>query len=176
MSGAGRKHRAKGATREFLDDAWDGQLNDGDYVAVVTSTSCGAGRFEVGNIIEGDVPALGTPLQVTLPGKFQKVIWILRGDVVLHNGDAIVRKVSDQQLKRLAASEPVFTAALQLGKLGTSRDAEVAPAAAIGADASETESESDSDADIFVNSNHNARNARANHGFSDSEEDEEDDS
>lgn len=47
-----------------------------------------------------------TGLQIQLPGKFHKLIWFMRLDIIVHDGSSVVRKVSDEQLRRLAKEKP----------------------------------------------------------------------
>ena len=106
MSCAGRNHMAKGsqASRDFTDTNWDGRVNAGEALAVLDS-DCGNGLLRVFDVVpemDGNNGLSAEPVTVALPGKFHKLIWFLRGDIIVHDGATVMRKVSDEQLKRLA--------------------------------------------------------------------------
>lgn len=131
MSCAGRHHMAKRseATRDYTDTNWDGNLTGDETVAVVEA-DLGNGVLRVADIIatavltsktsdrvisepvrennDGESSSPSTTVQqVQVPGKFHKLIWFLRNDIVVHDGHGtLVRKVSDEQLKRLAKEQP----------------------------------------------------------------------
>jgi translation initiation factor IF-1 len=107
MSGAGRKHRAKQLTADFLDETWDATLADDEEVAVVKSASSGGKQLTV------EFPGIGDLAHIQIPGKFNKVVWLLRNDVVIVASRAIlVRKLTNPQLSTLAEKDPA-AAALQ---------------------------------------------------------------
>jgi translation initiation factor IF-1 len=98
MSGAGRKHRAKQLTSDFLDESWTAKLDEGEEVAVVKSTSGGGKQLMVEFPLDGKVMSVG------IPGKFHKVVWLLRHDpVIVAYRASLVRKLTQPQLESLAA-------------------------------------------------------------------------
>ena len=118
MSCAGRHHLAKRseATRDYTDTNWEGTLNNDETVAVVEA-DLGNGVLKVRDLIPGASSSStennnntdddSNTHQIQVPGKFHKLIWFLRNDIVVHDGHGtLVRKVSDEQLRRLAKEQP----------------------------------------------------------------------
>ena len=126
MSGCGRKHRAKHLVTQYLDDAWDGPEKEGDLLAVcvaapsakhvhvvmvVPPTDAGAEKkAKVDETAEptaapaseaGENAADAEPERfvASLPGKFNKVLWLGCGDLVVLRLGTVHYKPSPQQLK-----------------------------------------------------------------------------
>lgn len=126
MSCAGRNHLAKRseATRDFTDTNWDGDFEETEKLAVVEA-DLGNGVLKVHNLLHGvtaeeqkhlmqqqqqqeteNSTNTNTALQIQLPGKFHKLIWFMRLDIIVHDGFSVVRKVSDEQLRKLSKEMP----------------------------------------------------------------------
>jgi hypothetical protein len=126
MSCAGRNHLAKRseATRDFTDTNWDGEFEESEKLAIVEA-DLGNGVLKVHNLLHGvtaeeqkqlmmvaqqqeenNNTTTNGPIQVQLPGKFHKLIWFMRLDIIVHDGSSVVRKVSDEQLRRLSKEKP----------------------------------------------------------------------
>lgn len=132
MSCAGRHHMAKRseATRDFTDTNWDGSFDEQRERIAVVECDTGNGFLKIHNIPSAaDVAVTSTTTSsssaasdensssflVSLPGKFHKLIWFLRGDIIVHDSETCIRKVSDEQLTRLAREKPaVWEAALRM--------------------------------------------------------------
>lgn len=100
MSGAGRKHRAKQLTSDHLDESWDPVLGEGEELVKVLTSPGGK------NV---NVQFLATPDRiesVTIPGKFTKVIWLMRGDWLIVAHGTICRKITEKQLRAIWQSTP----------------------------------------------------------------------
>jgi hypothetical protein len=111
MSGAGRKHRAKQLTTAFLDDDWEATLGpDEALVRVVAST--GSKNLTVQFLSEE-----ARIEQVSIPGKFAKVIWIMRGDYLIVAASSVVRKLTVPQLQALRTAYPELVHPLHRAQL-----------------------------------------------------------
>lgn len=128
MSGAGRKHRAKHLTRQYLDDdAWSGPTGSeqlavstgspsGKHLHVLmltppqdTATSSGVGSTTESAVDEDATISLYyTPAVVHLPGKFHKVMWIAAKDVLVVIDNVIERKLSPAQLENFLLAQPAW--------------------------------------------------------------------
>ncbi|CAD2215496.1 hypothetical protein AGDE_01143 [Angomonas deanei] len=95
MSGAGRKHRAKHLTRQYLDsESWTG-VGENEQLAVCLGSPSGQ---------HVKVLVLSEPSEeqiVFLPGKFRKVIWLAIKDVIVVSGGTVVYKPSPDQINNL---------------------------------------------------------------------------
>jgi translation initiation factor IF-1 len=168
MSGAGRKHRAKKLTSDFLDETWEPVLTEHEVPAIVTSTASG------GKVV-GVAYADGTIKHVTVPGKFHKVIWLLRGDPVIVADDAtLARKLSPAQAKALSATDASIAALFAQSSSGADKDSgDVAADAEGAADTAEAAGSDAEDQDEFVNPNRCRYGSRRRLEMQDTDEDEE---
>ncbi|EPY32700.1 hypothetical protein STCU_02737 [Strigomonas culicis] len=98
MSGAGRKHRAKQLTSQYLNVAsWEG-LKDEETLAVCLEAPHNQHIRVL--VLKQDSPNdQYEERMVMLPRKFHKVIWIAIKNVVVIDGTTIVYKPSPEQLK-----------------------------------------------------------------------------
>ena len=137
MSGAGRKHRAKQSTANFMDETWDGVLAEGEEPCVVVSASEGGRRLGVAfppvdsesALERDDIIACGDhndntintmssvtaqQTMISIPARFHKVIWVMRGDVVLaEHRSSMTRKLSTVQIRSLLTANPQYEAFIQ---------------------------------------------------------------
>eukprot|EP01059_Diplonema_ambulator_P030136 TRINITY_DN5049_c0_g1_i1.p1 TRINITY_DN5049_c0_g1~~TRINITY_DN5049_c0_g1_i1.p1 ORF type:complete len:189 (+),score=50.53 TRINITY_DN5049_c0_g1_i1:50-568(+) len=99
MSGAGRRHRAKHLCEAHNSDVYT--LSDGEFVVRLLET-----RGNHYHVADQD----GATMFVRLPAKFNKVVWVKRGDllvVVKENEEedgvigAITHRLSGKQVKQL---------------------------------------------------------------------------
>lgn len=176
MSGAGRKHRGKHLTQEFLDaDSFNGLGEDEALVRVLEAPN--AKRVRVTPVVKApsmagngaEASLAGGSQLVQLPGRFNRVLWLGVGDVVVVRFGEVTRKVTKDQMKSFVQTadpfDPVCVALL----------AHCLAEAGSGADVAVGESESDDD---LVNPNHAARqgrNGRYDGSGDDSDDEDEDD-
>ncbi|CCW71078.1 unnamed protein product [Phytomonas sp. Hart1] len=109
MSGAGRKHRAKHLTRQYLDvNAWEGpEVNEtlavctesphGQHVRVMLLTLAVGSDLTVGNS-QGKERQPFQEVLIHVPRKFHKVIWFGIKDVVVVADGCVQFKPSPEQL------------------------------------------------------------------------------
>ena len=186
MSGCGRKHRAKHLTQQYLDDdGWSGpDASKGDRLAICLEapqskmvkirllrapSTANAEASSVGVGVGSDAPE--EVAFASLPGKFQKVVWLGSHDVVVVRDLAILQKPSPTQLKRFLVDNPQWECVL-----GVTASAVVDSAAAVEPmEEEENDAGDDDGADALENPNrNNIRHRRMSfNALEESDEDEE---
>lgn len=101
MSGAGRKHRAKHLTRQFLEAEWTGpQVGERLGLCMAPPQGQQVQVYVLPALHEDGSTTVAEECRVSLPRKFHKVIWLAVRDVVVVANDGLSLKPSPEQLKQ----------------------------------------------------------------------------